>query len=101
MPTFVIVGAGLAGAKAAESLRDKGFDGKIIVFGSEDHLPYERPPLSKDYLAGDKSLADFTVHPAEWYREHDIRAWDNRTKDGVLRYLLVRDGKRNVGWGAH
>lgn len=72
MPTFVIVGAGLAGAKAVEGLRDSGFGGKIILFGNEDHLPYERPPLSKDYLAGDKSVADFTVHPAEWYREHEV-----------------------------
>ncbi|MEX7470968.1 NAD(P)/FAD-dependent oxidoreductase [Mycobacterium adipatum] len=92
MPTFVIVGAGLAGAKAAESLRDKGFDGKIIVFGSEDHLPYERPPLSKDYLAGDKSLADFTVHPAEWYREHDI---DLRLGTGVQ---LIDTGGHSVGF---
>lgn len=92
MPTFVIVGAGLAGAKAAESLRDKGFDGKIILFGSEDHLPYERPPLSKDYLAGDKSLADFTVHPAEWYREHDIEL---RLGTGVQ---LIDTGGHSVGF---
>ncbi len=70
--TFVIVGGGLAGAKAAEALRDKGFDGRILLFGAEDHLPYERPPLSKDYLAGKKALDDFTVDPADWYREHDV-----------------------------
>ncbi|ANE80495.1 pyridine nucleotide-disulfide oxidoreductase [Mycobacterium adipatum] len=92
MPTFVIVGAGLAGAKAAEILRDKGFDGKIILFGSEDHLPYERPPLSKDYMAGDKSLADFTVHPAEWYREHDI---DLRLGTGVQ---IIDTGGHSVGF---
>jgi 3-phenylpropionate/trans-cinnamate dioxygenase ferredoxin reductase subunit len=72
MPTFVIVGGGLAGAKAAEALRDKGFKGEIILFGAEDHLPYERPPLSKDYLAGKKGLDDFTVDPQDWYREHDV-----------------------------
>lgn len=72
MPTFVIVGAGLAGAKAAEALRDNGFNGKIILFGDEQQLPYERPPLSKDYLAGKKTLTDFTVHPQQWYREQDI-----------------------------
>ncbi len=92
MPTFVIVGAGLAGAKAAEILRDKGFDGKIILFGSEDHLPYERPPLSKDYMAGDKSLADFTMHPAEWYREHDI---DLRLGTGVQ---IIDTGGHSVGF---
>jgi 3-phenylpropionate/trans-cinnamate dioxygenase ferredoxin reductase subunit len=72
MPTFVIVGGGLAGAKAAEALRDNGFGGTLVLFGAEDHLPYERPPLSKEYLAGKKDLADFTVDPADWYREHDV-----------------------------
>ncbi|MET0454342.1 MAG: FAD-dependent oxidoreductase [Mycobacterium sp.] len=72
MPTYVIVGGGLAGAKAAEALRDNGFDGEIVLFGAEDHLPYERPPLSKDFLAGKKGLDDFTVDPEDWYREHDV-----------------------------
>jgi 3-phenylpropionate/trans-cinnamate dioxygenase ferredoxin reductase subunit len=72
MPTFVIIGGGLAGAKAAEALRDNGFDGEIVLFGAEEHLPYERPPLSKDYLADKKGLPDFTVNPEDWYREHDV-----------------------------
>jgi 3-phenylpropionate/trans-cinnamate dioxygenase ferredoxin reductase component len=70
--TFVIIGGGLAGAKAAESLRDNDFDGKIVLFAEERHLPYERPPLSKEYLAGKKSLADFTVQNSDWYREHNV-----------------------------
>jgi 3-phenylpropionate/trans-cinnamate dioxygenase ferredoxin reductase subunit len=83
---FVIVGGGLAGVKAAEALRDKGFDGRVVLFSAEDHLPYDRPPLSKDFLAAKTSaiaeayseadrrlgLSDFTVHNAAWYREHDI-----------------------------
>jgi 3-phenylpropionate/trans-cinnamate dioxygenase ferredoxin reductase component len=72
MTTFVIVGGGLAGAKAAEALRDNDFDGQIILFADEDRLPYERPPLSKEYLAGKKSLSEFTVHDSDWYREHDV-----------------------------
>ena len=72
MPTIVIVGAGLAGAKAAEALRDNDFSGRIILFGNERQQPYERPPLSKDFLADKKTLADFTVQPEDWYREHDI-----------------------------
>jgi len=60
--TFVIVGGGLAGAKAAEALRDKDFDGGIVLVAEEDQLPYERPPLSKEFLARTKSLTDFTVH---------------------------------------
>jgi 3-phenylpropionate/trans-cinnamate dioxygenase ferredoxin reductase component len=70
--TFVIVGGGLAGAKAAEALRDNDFDGHIILFAEEERLPYERPPLSKEYLAGKKSLADFTVQHSDWYRDHNV-----------------------------
>ena len=70
--TFAIVGGGLAGAKAAEALRDKDFDGRILLFAAEEHLPYERPPLSKEYLAGKKQLGDFTVAPSAWYRDHHI-----------------------------
>ncbi|OSC39774.1 NAD(P)/FAD-dependent oxidoreductase [Mycobacterium decipiens] len=70
--TFVIVGGGLAGAKAVEALRDSNFDGRIILFADEEHLPYERPPLSKEFLAGKKSLSDFTVQTSDWYHDHDV-----------------------------
>ena len=70
--TYVIIGGGLAGAKTAEALRDNDFDGRIVLFGSEDHLPYERPPLSKEFLAGKKGLDEFTVDPSSWYRGHEV-----------------------------
>ena len=70
--TYVIVGASLAGAKAAEALRDKGFDGSIVLIGAEQHLPYERPPLSKGYLLGKAERESAFVHPADWYAEHDV-----------------------------
>ena len=70
--TFVIVGGGLAGAKAAEALRDNDFDGDVVFFAAEQHLPYERPPLSKEYLAGKKTLDEFTANPAAWYRDHHV-----------------------------
>lgn len=70
--TFVIVGGGLAGAKAVEALRDNDFDGQIILVSEEELLPYERPPLSKEYLAGKKSLNDFTVHNSDWYRDNHV-----------------------------
>ncbi|KAA8958766.1 FAD-dependent oxidoreductase [Mycobacterium sp.] len=70
--TFVIVGGGLAGAKAAEALRDQNFGGQIVLIAEEERLPYERPPLSKEFLAGKKSLSDFTVHDFAWYRDHEI-----------------------------
>jgi 3-phenylpropionate/trans-cinnamate dioxygenase ferredoxin reductase subunit len=69
---FIIIGGGLAGAKAAQALRDNDFDGNVILFGAEEQLPYERPPLSKDYLVGKKSLDEFTVHASSWYRDHHI-----------------------------
>lgn len=60
--TFVIVGGGLAGAKAVEALRRSDFGGRIILFGDEEHLPYDRPPLSKEFLAG-KNVAERLHHP--------------------------------------
>lgn len=70
--SFVIVGGGLAAAKAVEALRGNKFDGHIMVFAEEEHLPYERPPLSKEYLAGKKSLTDFTVQNSDWYRDNNV-----------------------------
>ncbi len=72
MPTFVIAGASLAGAKAAETLRGEGFDGEIVLLGSETERPYERPPLSKGYLLGKDSRDSIYVHAAEWYAEHHV-----------------------------
>ncbi len=71
--TFVIVGGGMAGAKAAETLRAEGFDGRLVLVGDEPELPYERPPLSKSYLAaGETTLADAEVHDRAYYDEHDV-----------------------------
>ena len=83
--TFVIVGAGLAAAKAAEELRDAGFEGSIVLYGEEPHRPYERPPLSKGYLMGNDELDTAFVHPAEWYDEHRIHL---RTGTPVTRIDL-------------
>ena len=70
----VIVGAGMAGAKTAESLRDEGFEGPIVLVGDEPEAPYERPPLSKDYLRGELPREDTRVHPEGYYGDHDDRA---------------------------
>jgi NADPH-dependent 2,4-dienoyl-CoA reductase/sulfur reductase-like enzyme len=72
MTTFVIVGGGLAGAKAAETLRAEGFDGEVVLFGSEPERPYERPALSKGYLLGKDTRDSVFVHAADWYDEHDV-----------------------------
>ncbi|GAA2710429.1 NAD(P)/FAD-dependent oxidoreductase [Actinoplanes palleronii] len=71
-PTFVIVGASLAGAKAAETLREEGFTGRIVLLGDDHHRPYERPPLSKDLLLGKAEAGVPYVHEAGWYAEHDV-----------------------------
>jgi 3-phenylpropionate/trans-cinnamate dioxygenase ferredoxin reductase component len=70
--TFVIVGGGLAGAKAAETLREEGVEGRVVLVGAEPQLPYERPPLSKSYLAGDSTLAEAQVHDDAFYAARDI-----------------------------
>ncbi|MFF3540260.1 NAD(P)/FAD-dependent oxidoreductase [Streptomyces platensis] len=69
---FLIAGAGLAGAKAAETLRKEGFDGPLVLLGDEHERPYERPPLSKGYLLGTAERETTYVHPPEWYAEHDV-----------------------------
>jgi len=70
--TFVIAGASLAGAKAAETLREEGFDGRVVLLGEETERPYERPELSKGFLLGKKPAEKLYVHPADFYAGHDI-----------------------------
>jgi 3-phenylpropionate/trans-cinnamate dioxygenase ferredoxin reductase subunit len=70
--TFVIVGASLTGAKAAEELRSQGFDGRVVLLGAESERPYERPPLTKDYLRAESEREKAYVHAAGFYAENDI-----------------------------
>jgi 3-phenylpropionate/trans-cinnamate dioxygenase ferredoxin reductase subunit len=70
--TFVIIGASLAGAKAAETLRAEGFTGRVVLVGEETELPYERPPLSKGYLQGKDPREQARVHDQSWYAENDV-----------------------------
>lgn len=81
-PTFVIVGAGLAGATAAATLRMDGFDGTIVLIGKEPHPPYERPPLSKQYLRGEVPFEKAWVRPAGFYEANAI---DTRFGDAAVR----------------
>ena len=70
--TFVIVGAGLAGGGAAATLREEGFDGRVVLIGAESQPPYERPPLSKEYLRGESPFEQALFQPPDFYSENDI-----------------------------
>jgi 3-phenylpropionate/trans-cinnamate dioxygenase ferredoxin reductase subunit len=95
--TFVIVGAGLAGAKAAETLRAEGFDGRLLLLGEEAERPYERPPLSKAYLRGEADRASLYVHPEGFYAAHDIELRPStavRSISSGARQLELATGER-------
>jgi 3-phenylpropionate/trans-cinnamate dioxygenase ferredoxin reductase subunit len=94
--TFVIVGASLAGAKAAETLRHEGFAGRLVLVGAEDRRPYERPSLSKDYLRGE-AVDPVYVHGEAFYAEHDIELLLGRTAVDMnpsLKEVALDDGAR-------
>lgn len=73
MSAVVVIGAGLAAANTVQTLREQGFEGDITLIGAEEHPPYERPGLSKGYLAGTKSAEQLRVHEPEWYAAHDVQ----------------------------
>ena len=95
--THVIVGASLAGAKAAETLREEGFDGRVVLVGAEEERPYERPPLSKDYLRGEVGREKVYVHDEGFYAVHDIEPRLGRTAlslDTANSRLELDDGEQ-------
>src|SRR3954449_2420151 len=95
--TFVIVGASLTGAKAAEELRSEGFDGRVVLVGAEAERPYERPPLSKEYLRGEAGREKVYVHEEGFYAERGLEPHLGRTAvslDASARGLTLDDGAR-------
>jgi 3-phenylpropionate/trans-cinnamate dioxygenase ferredoxin reductase component len=99
--TYLIVGASLGGAKAAEALRAAGFDGRVVLVGSETELPYERPPLSKGYLQGKAERETIYVHPRQWYADADVDLRLGVTTTGIDRAaheVVLADGSR-IGYG--
>ncbi len=95
--TFIVAGGGLAGAKAVESLREQGFEGRLILIGDEPERPYERPPLSKDYLRGEAERETIYVHPEPYYAEHDVELRLGRRAtalDAAAGELELDDGER-------
>jgi 3-phenylpropionate/trans-cinnamate dioxygenase ferredoxin reductase subunit len=99
-PVFLIVGASLAGAKAAEELRTQGFDGRVLLIGAEPERPYERPPLTKDYLRGESERAKTYVHPDGFYAQQEIELVTGVTvtaiEPGASRVTL--DDGRKLGY---
>ena len=95
--TVVVAGAGLAGAKAAETLREEGFDGRIVLLGAERARPYERPPLSKEYLRGETGADKVFVHDEGFYDEHaiELRCGVNLASiDCAAGAVVLGDGER-------
>jgi 3-phenylpropionate/trans-cinnamate dioxygenase ferredoxin reductase component len=93
--TFVIVGASLAGAKAAETLREQGFEGRVVLVGAEARRPYERPSLSKDYVRGEAGDPVY-VHGEAFYADHGIELRLGRTAvdmDAALKEVTLDDGE--------
>ena len=95
--TFVVVGAALAGGTAAATLRDEGFDGRLVLLGDEPGFPYQRPPLSKTYLRGEVPRDDLNIRPEAWWREHDVETRPGtrvHALDTGARTLTLTDGER-------
>ncbi len=98
--TFVILGASLAGAKAAQELRERGFDGRIVMVGFERERPYERPPLTKDYLRGESEREKVYVHPPGYYEEHEIELLPDVTATAIdpKASRVVLEGDRELAY---
>jgi 3-phenylpropionate/trans-cinnamate dioxygenase ferredoxin reductase subunit len=95
--TFVIVGASLAGAKAAETLRKEGFEGRVVLIGEETERPYERPLLSKEYLRGEKPAAKLYVHDEGFYADNDIELLTGTHVESLdlgAQEVTLQDGSR-------
>jgi len=91
----LIVGASLAGAKAAETLREEGFSGGIVLLGEETERPYERPPLSKGYLLGKEEKSSAYVHDEGWYAQNEVDLRLGTSVSGLdpgARRVLLADG---------
>ncbi len=95
--TFVVVGASLAGGTAAATLREEGFDGRLVLIGEESTLPYERPGLSKQYLRGEEQRDQLLVRPADWWEAHGVEARLGvraQVLDHRDRTVTLSDGQR-------
>jgi 3-phenylpropionate/trans-cinnamate dioxygenase ferredoxin reductase subunit len=98
--TFVIIGGGLAGGNAAVTLREQGFDGRVVLIGREPGVPFGRPPLSKTYLRSEEKLEDWYVKPPDWYDEHDVEhVYASVASVDVGAHAVVLDSGERLGYG--
>ncbi|HWN90622.1 MAG TPA: FAD-dependent oxidoreductase, partial [Verrucomicrobiae bacterium] len=97
---IAIIGASLAGARAAAVLREEGFDGEVQLIGAERQPPYNRPPLSKGYLRGQERFEDQLVNPIAYYAEHDIelRLGTRATRIDPARKAVELEGGEQIGY---
>ena len=98
--THVIVGAGHAGGRAAQAMRQYGFEGRILLVGEEPHVPYERPPLSKELIVTDAGLEKVRLHDAAWYAENRIELITGNAAasiDAAAKTVGLADG-RTIGF---
>ncbi|GAA4152834.1 NAD(P)/FAD-dependent oxidoreductase [Actinomadura keratinilytica] len=98
--TIVIVGASLAGAKAAETLREEGYRGRVVLIGEEVERPYERPPLSKGFLLGQEPREKAHVHDREWYEHNrvELRLGTAATAVDPSRHRVTLAGGEEIGY---
>jgi 3-phenylpropionate/trans-cinnamate dioxygenase ferredoxin reductase subunit len=95
--TFVVVGSGLAGGNAAVTLREEGFEGRIVLIGRESEVPFGRPPLSKTYLRSEEDLSGWYVRPPDWYREHGVERLESSVDAvDVAAHIVVLDSGQEL-----
>src|SRR3954452_22486199 len=99
MTTVLVVGAGQSGFQAVASLRDRGFAGRVVLVGDEPGVPYQRPPLSKAYLAGTAGLEQLHLRGADFFAEKDIELVSGRVAeiDRAAAKVRLEDG-RELGY---
>ena len=98
---FLLIGGGMAAAHCAKELRDRGAEGSVLLVGREPEPPYERPPLSKEYMRGEAERADAYVNPPEWYEQNGVELASARnvmSLDTEARTVKLQGGEE-VGFG--
>ena len=95
---MVIIGGGLAGGNATATLREEGFQGRVVLIGNEPGIPFGRPPLSKTYLRREEDLGGWYVKPADWYQEHGVERLVDSSVVSVdtTAHVVVLDSGREL-----